>query len=128
MDFQFELGKTLDSTLRLFAKENLCAENIISRRSVTREVAKETLFALYNRGYIANLERKTYESAEKIELADRFRITVEGRDFIELHAKWWARFWFRSIVCPVVVSFVTALNAVKILNVFKGIWRLLISP
>ena len=128
MDFQFELGKTLDGTLRLFAKKNLCAENIISRRSVTREVAKETLFALYNRGYIANLERKTYESAEKIELADRFRITVEGRDFIELHAKWWARFWFRSIVCPVVVSFVTALNAVKILNVFKGIWRLLISP
>lgn len=128
MDFQFELGKTLDSALRLFAKKNLCAENIISRRSVTREVAKETLFALYNRGYIANLERKTYESAEKIELADRFRITVEGRDFIELHAKWWARFWFRSIVCPVVVSFVTALNAVKILNVFKGIWRLLISP
>ena len=128
MDFQFELGKTLDGTLRLFAKKNLCAENIISRRSVTREVAKETLFALYNRGCIANLERKTYESAEKIELADRFRITVEGRDFIELHAKWWARFWFRSIVCPVVVSFVTALNAVKILNVFKGIWRLLISP
>lgn len=72
MDFQFELGKTLDGTLRLFAKKNLCAENIISRRSVTREVAKKTLFALYNRGCIANLERKTYESAEKIELADRF--------------------------------------------------------
>ncbi len=51
MDFQFELGKTLDSTLRLFAKENLCAENIVSSRAVTREVAKETLFALYNRGY-----------------------------------------------------------------------------
>ncbi|MBR3747054.1 MAG: hypothetical protein IKN27_08865 [Selenomonadaceae bacterium] len=128
MDFQFELGKTLDGTLRLFAKKNLCAEDIINRCAACREVAKETLFALYNRGYIANVDRKTYESAEKIELADRFRITVEGRDFIELHAKWWTRFWFRSIVCPVIVSFVTALNAVKILNTFKEIWRLLLSP
>lgn len=128
MDFQSELGKTLDSTLRLFPKETLCAEDIISRRVVNREVAKEMLFALYNRGYIANVERKTYESADKIELADRFRITVEGTDFIELHRAWWARFWFRSIVCPVTVSFVTAVNAVHVWNVLKKIWQLLLSP
>lgn len=29
VDFQIELGDTLDGTLHLFAKKNLCAEEII---------------------------------------------------------------------------------------------------
>ncbi len=119
MDFQIELGDTLNGTLRLFAKKNLCAEEIIRQRLVNREVAKETLFALYKRGYIANVKQKTFDDAATIELDDFFRLSVEGRDYIELHRVWWRRFWFRSVVCPVIVSFVTALNAQRIWHSFE---------
>ena len=119
MDFQIELGNTLDGTLRLFAKKNLCAEEIIRQCLVDREVAKETLFALYKRGYIASVKHKIFDDATAIELEDFFRLSVEGRDYIELHRVWWQRFWFRSIVCPVIVSFVTALNAQRIWHSFE---------
>lgn len=127
MDFQFELGKTLDSTLRRFPGNNLAPASLINE-GVDYEVALETFFALYSRGYIKNVERKSYESADKIELDDRFRITVEGRDFIELHQVWWCRFWFRSIVCPVIVSFITALTADKVWHFMCDTMQRLLSP
>ena len=133
MDFQFELGDTLDSTLRMFPTKNLCAEDIIRQRCVDREIAKETLFALYKRGYIKSVAHKDYETSDAIELEDFFRLSVEGRDYMELHVVWWNRFWFRSVLCPLLVSFITALNAQRIWNSFEPVMVLqrvqaLLSP
>ena len=108
MDFQFELGDTLDTALRLFQRNELAPSFLINTYATDYEIALETFFALYKRGYIKNVERKEYNRADDIDIGDHFRITVEGRDYIELHVIWWCRFWFRSIVCPVIVYYVKA--------------------
>ncbi len=132
MDFQFELGNTLDSTLRKFPNKELASAFLINTYGTDYEVALETFLALYNRGYIKNVKRKSYESANNIDIGDQFRITVEGRDYIELHKKWWCRFYIRLIVCPIIVSFITALNADRAWHWFttalNDTMRLLISP
>ena len=128
MDFQFELGKTLDTALRKFSSEELAPAYLINTYGTDYEIALETFFALYKRGYIKSVESKEYVRAEAVDIGDHFRITVEGRDYIELHAIWWRRFWFRSIICPIIVSFVTALNADRIFHFFSGATQLLISP
>ena len=128
MDFQFELGNTLDTALRLFQSNELAPSFLINTYATDYEIALETFFALYKRGYIKNVERKEYNRADDIDIGDHFRITVEGRDYIELHVIWWCRFWFRSIVCPVIVSFIIALNADRMWHFICGAMRLLISP
>ncbi len=128
MDFQFELGKTLDTTLRKFSSKELAPAYLINTYGTDYEIALETFFALYKRGYIKNVESKEYVRAEVIDIGDHFRITVEGRDYIELHVIWWRRFWFRSIVCPIIVSFVTALSADRVFHFFSGAIQQLMSP
>lgn len=128
MDFQFELGNTLDKTLRGFEGKEFAPSFLINTRGTDYEVALEIFFALYNRGYIKNVDHKAYERADDIDVADKFRITVEGRDYIELHCIWYRRFWIRSLLCPVIVSFITALNAAPIWRAFKQIVQLLSTP
>ena len=122
-DFFNELGGTLDSTLRLFRQQNLSVEDIISLRNVDYGIASELLFALYRRGFIRNLDFKNYDKPADIDLNDFFRISIEGLDYLELHRNWWARFWFRSVVCPIVVSFITAINAEPLWNLIKKLAR-----
>ena len=128
MDFQFELGKTLDNTLRNFSDKKLAPAFLINTYATDYEIALEIFFALYKRGYIKNVDHKEYCRADDIDIGDHFRITVEGRDYIELNVVWWRRFWFRSIVCPIIVSFVTAVNADRVWHFICGAIQLLISP
>ena len=108
-DFSNELGKTLDKYLRLFPSENYCAANLIEIHSIPLDVAKEILFALYRRDFIQSVDCKTYKKAADIQLEDFFRISIEGVDYLELHKKWWTRFWFSSLACPAAVSLLTSL-------------------
>ena len=50
MDSQFELGNTLDGTLRLFQNNELAPASLINERGMDYEIALETFFALYKRG------------------------------------------------------------------------------
>ena len=118
-DFSTEIGTTLDSYLRLFQNDNLCAEDLISKKAINKEFAEEILFALYRRGHLRNVEWKEYQSPAEIDIADRFRISIEGVDYLELHKEWWKRFWFRSVVCPLIVSFVTSISANHICHAIK---------
>ena len=118
MDFQFELGNTLDTTLRKFPDKELCPENIICEE-IDGEVATEIFFALYKRNYIKSVEHKEFNNAADIELGDFFSLSVEGKDYIELTHRWNVRFFLRFLLCPSVVSFVTAINAAPIWEFIK---------
>ena len=108
-DFSNELGRTLDKYLRLFSSENLCLAYLIESHSLNINVAKEILFALYRRGFIRNIDCKTYRKPEDIQIEDFFQISVERTDYTELHQKWWLRFWFSSFACPAAVSLLTSI-------------------
>lgn len=123
-EFGKEIGNTLDKVLRHFKIENLCAETVIAEYSVKADVAKEILFALYRREYIRSVEHKDYKNSDEIALSDNFRIAVEGIDYIELHKRWWQRFWFKSVGCPIVISFVIALGAE---TVYHGLVNFVLS-
>lgn len=126
MEFGNEIGKTLDGVLRRFPNNDLCVDDIIEVYGVKYPVAQELIFALVRRGYIINVDApydKKYVNPNDIDLVEKFRITVEGRDYLELHRVFWQRFWFRSIGCPVIVSFITALNAEPIFHLIKSVLR-----
>ena len=109
-DFAVELGKSLTQVLSDFKNKPICADYLIGIRQIEGDTAKECIFALYRRNYVRNVESKEFDSPSEISLADFFQITVEGINYLELYRKWWRRFWFRSIICPLVVSFLTAVN------------------
>ena len=69
-DFSNELGKTLDYYLRLFPTKNLCTISLVESYSVPFDLAKEILFALYQRNFIRNVDCKTYQKLEEIQLED----------------------------------------------------------
>ena len=126
LEFGNELGKTLDGVLRDFLERNLSVADLIMKYQIEGELITETMFALYQRGYIAEVqENKQYDCYKKIYLDDEFRLTVEGRDYIELHDEYKTRFWLRFVVCPAVVSFITALNADKVWNVIIKVGTIL---
>ena len=85
------------------------------------------MFALYRRGYINNTNFKEYTKPVDIDITDVFEISVEGIDYLELHKHWWMRFWFRSLGCPAIIAFITAINAEYLWNSVKTFVRFILA-
>ena len=77
------LNDILYRNLQLFESENLYVEDIIVNNQVEGFIAKEIIFSLFQRGFIKNLEEKLFKTSADIELADCFRLTVEGKHYLE---------------------------------------------
>ena len=78
-----KLGENLYRNLQLFETENLYVEDIIVKNQVEGDIAEEIVFGLYQRGFIKNLEEKFFKTSADIGLADCFRLTVEGKNYLE---------------------------------------------
>ena len=78
-----KLGENLYRNLQLFETENLYVEDIIVKNQVEGDIAEEIVFSLYQRGFIKNLEEKFFKTSADIGLADCFRLTVEGKNYLE---------------------------------------------
>ena len=78
-----KLGDILYRNLNFFETENLYVEDIIVKNQVEGDIAEEIVFSLYQRGFIKNLEEKFFNSSADIGLADCFRLTVEGKNYLE---------------------------------------------
>ena len=78
-----KLGENLYRNLQFFETENLYVEDIIVKNQVEGDIAEEIVFSLYQRGFIKNLEEKFFKTSADIGLADCFRLTVEGKNYLE---------------------------------------------
>ena len=78
-----KLGDILYRNLQFFETENLYVEDIIIKNQFEGDIAEEIVFSLYQRGFIKNLEEKFFNSSADIGLADCFRLTVEGKNYLE---------------------------------------------
>ena len=78
-----KLGDILYRNLQFFETENLYVEDIIIKNQVEGDIAEEIVFSLYQRGFIKNLEEKIFKTSADIGLADCFRLTVEGKNYLE---------------------------------------------
>ena len=121
IDYKNELGPLLIKVLNIIkeSSEPISRDELARMMQVSNRIAADYLQALYNRGYImdARGDWREKETGEKIFIATASRciISVDGRNYLDLHNYWWTRFWVRSILCPLVVSavvsLVTSLNA-----------------
>ena len=78
-----KLGDILYRNLQFFETENLYVEDIIIKNQIEGDIAEKIVFSLYQRGFIKNLEEKFFNSSADIGLADCFRLTVEGKNYLE---------------------------------------------
>lgn len=83
MQSEIKLGENLHRNLCFFEVEPLCVEDIIVKNQVEGDIAKEIIFSLQKRGYIKNVDDKNYNLATDIELGDLFRLTAEGKNYLE---------------------------------------------
>lgn len=82
-----KLGDILYRNLKLFETENLYVEDIIVKNQVEGDIAEEIIFSLYQRGYVKNVDDKTYNKPSDIGLGELFRLTVAGMDYLDFAKK-----------------------------------------
>ena len=135
IDYKNELGSLLTDVLTIIkeSKEPISRDKLATIMKVSKRIATDYLKSLYSRGYIIDFrgdwkDPKTKE--EKFEEEEsRWIVSADGLNYLDLHKYWWKRFWTRSVVCPLIVSFVmsvfTSFNIEKIRIVIKTITNLL---
>lgn len=126
IDYKNELGPLLTKVLKIIklSKEPISHDELARMMNVSNRIATDYIKALYNRGYIMDFrgdwKDKNGKEPVLVITAARWVISVDGLNYLDLHAYWWTRFWARSILCPLivaaVVSLVTSLNAEVIRN------------
>jgi hypothetical protein len=100
-----ELGDTLEALLKKFPDDDtVFVEDILVK---DMSYTQELLCALEQRGFVKSYQERY--SPESIDRFDEYRITVEGRNYLELHRRWWQRYMVKSVYIPMAVAFVTAL-------------------
>lgn len=121
IDYKNELGPLLTKILTIIkeSKEPISRDELATIMKVSKRIATDYLKSLYNRRYIIDYrgEWKDGETKEEKfeEKESRWIISVDGLNYLDLHKYWWTRFWTRSVVCPLIVSFVvSAITAVNI--------------
>ena len=132
LDYNNELGKTAMKVLKHIPEEpnHISQEDLEKMLGLSKRSSYRYPQMLYKRELIMDStgdwnDGKTKEEAFYVG-AD-WCISMEGINFLENHTSLWRRFWVRSILCPFVVSFITAINANDIWTIIRGISALIRS-
>ncbi len=126
LDYNNELGKTITNVLKHMPKEpNHISQNDLEKiLGLTPRSSYRCLEMLYKRDLIMDPTGDWMDSQTKkpsFYVGADWCISMEGINYLENHASWWRRFWVRSIICPIIVSFITAINANNIWTIISEI-------
>ena len=106
MDFDKEIGETLESVLKIIAcKNGISAEEMALLTNEHSMVAVEHFYSLQRRGYLFC----NTLSGDIISKHDKFRITDEGKNYFEIRKRIWNQFLKKSVYVPIVVALLTTL-------------------
>lgn len=120
MDYVNEIGESLEKFLKEFKEcDYIYPEQKLSK---SLEDTQDMFYALIKRGLIA-CPTKEINCRNDIDLADKFRITIEGKNYLELRSRWLTTFYMRNIIIPIVVAAITGFAAA----IFKDCFFTLIS-
>lgn len=114
-----ELDRSSEGLLNLFLKEqtlNISQIEIVLHQSVFD--FSGYLGILLKRGYIQNADISN-PNDEVVHMDGTYRITTAGENYFDFksQAKW--KYISRSVLTPIVLSFITALITTLITNYFK---------
>ena len=108
VDYVNEIGKSLEKFLEEFKTNDYIYPE--QRLEDSLEFTQDMFFALEKRGFIT-CYGKEINCRDDIELSDKFRITIEGINYLELRSRWWETFLMRTFYIPLFVAAITGLVA-----------------
>ena len=128
VNYEKELGNDLTKILIAVKNSpNITLEDLAVKLNISENLVKDYVESLQKRGYINSTRKFLTDSGEsRIVYGTFWKISVDGLNYLDLHRRWYKRFFVRSVLCPLIVSFVTSLvtvsNAENILKFFKSLF------
>ena len=118
-NFDMELGDTLEGVLKFIKVRSVTIGEFSTFTGIDVVKTAAQFKALRQRGYIACYRNALLveDISEDPTLTDRFKITENGRNYLELQKRIWHRFRLQSIYVPFGVALLTSI----LVNAF-AIW------